>query len=180
VTHCGPIDANVEVVAELQELSRELGSVVGYDGVGYPEPVDDASEESSGFRRPNLHDRLGPDPLRELVHRHEQVGATPRRLFERPNQVQSPDRECPDGYGLEGLRRHVGLPCIVLASFTGANDLLDIDHDRGPVEFLSKRLANQGPQGRVVSACSPCASTSSYRPSSSMTHFCLISEALLL
>jgi hypothetical protein len=51
--HGRPIDADVELVAELQELSaRELGPVVGDDGVRDPEPVDDVGEERHGLLRP--------------------------------------------------------------------------------------------------------------------------------
>jgi hypothetical protein len=43
--HGRPIDADVELVTELQELSaRELGPVVGDDGVRDPEPLDDVGE----------------------------------------------------------------------------------------------------------------------------------------
>jgi hypothetical protein len=67
------------------------------------------------------------------------VGAAPGHLYERPDKVQSPDRKGPsDGYGLEGLCRHVGLSRIVLAAFSSANNLLGVGHGRGPVNpFLN-------------------------------------------
>jgi hypothetical protein len=58
----------VELVAELQELSgRELGPVVGDDGVGHSKPVDDVDEERYGLRRPEIRDGAHLDPFGELV-----------------------------------------------------------------------------------------------------------------
>jgi hypothetical protein len=64
-----PIDANVELVTELQELSaRELGPVVSDDGVGHSKPVDDFGEECHGLLYPEVHNRAHLDPLAELVN----------------------------------------------------------------------------------------------------------------
>jgi hypothetical protein len=135
---------------------HKLGSVVGDDGIGYPKLVDYVSEEGGVFPRPDLREWLGFNPLCKLVHRHEQEGAAPRRLFEWPDQVQSPNCErSGDGFGLQGLRWHLGLSHIVLAAFTSANNLLSIGHGRGPIEFLSEHLADQETWGRVVSTCPP-------------------------
>jgi hypothetical protein len=47
---CRPVHADVVLVTEFQEFPAvELGSVVGDDGVGHPEPVDDVSEECYGM-----------------------------------------------------------------------------------------------------------------------------------
>jgi hypothetical protein len=55
VCHGGPVDANVEVVAEIEEwFSCELSSIISYDGVGYPESIDDVAEESSCDSPPKL------------------------------------------------------------------------------------------------------------------------------
>lgn len=80
-------------------------------------------------------------PLCELVYCHEQVVVAPRQLFEKPDQVQFSNCKRPsDGYGLEGLRRHVGLACIVPAALTSVNDLLGVGHDRGPIESCLNAL----------------------------------------
>jgi hypothetical protein len=66
--HDRPIDADVELVAELQEFSaHKLGSVVGDDGVRHPEPVDDVGEEHHGLLCPEIRDRAHLDPLGEFV-----------------------------------------------------------------------------------------------------------------
>jgi hypothetical protein len=66
--HGRPIHTDVELVAKLHELSaRELGPVVGDDGVGHSKPVDDVSEERHDLLRPEVRDWAHPDPLREFV-----------------------------------------------------------------------------------------------------------------
>jgi hypothetical protein len=48
VCHYCPVDPDVEVITELQEqFSRKLGLVIGDDGDGHPEPIDDVAEESN-------------------------------------------------------------------------------------------------------------------------------------
>jgi hypothetical protein len=82
------------------------------------------------------------------------VDITPGRLFERSDQVQTPYHEWPrDGYGLEGLDRHVYLSRVVLATFTGADDQLGVHHGGGPVEPLPECLSDQQSWGRVVPLC---------------------------
>jgi hypothetical protein len=45
-----------------------LGPVVGDDGIRYPEPVDDVSEERHGLFRPEVRDWACLDPFGELIH----------------------------------------------------------------------------------------------------------------
>jgi hypothetical protein len=67
--HGCPIDADVELVAELQEFpAGELGPGIGDDGVGHLEPVDDFGEERHGLLCPEIHDRAHLDPLGEFVY----------------------------------------------------------------------------------------------------------------
>jgi hypothetical protein len=52
-----PVHADVELVAELQELSDgELRPVVCDDGVGDPEPVNDVDEERHRLLCPEIRD----------------------------------------------------------------------------------------------------------------------------
>jgi hypothetical protein len=70
--HGRPIDADVELVAKLQEFpASEMGPVVGDDGVGHPEPVDDVGEEHHGLLCPEIRDRAHLDPLREFVYSNQ-------------------------------------------------------------------------------------------------------------
>ena len=65
-------------VAEFQEFSsRELGTIVGDDGVWYSEPMDDVSEEQHGLLGPDAVDGPDLDPLGELVDGYQQVGEAP-------------------------------------------------------------------------------------------------------
>jgi hypothetical protein len=67
--HGRPIDADVELVTEILELSaRELGPIVGDDGVRHSKLVDDVGEERYSLLRPQIHDRAHLDPLGELVY----------------------------------------------------------------------------------------------------------------
>lgn len=51
VYHDGPFDADVEVVAEPEEgFTCELSLVIGYDGVGDTETIDDVVEECGSLR----------------------------------------------------------------------------------------------------------------------------------
>lgn len=86
--HCCLVDADVEVIAELQErFPCKLGSIVGDDGVGHPKMVDDVAEESGGLRRCELGNWSGLDPFGELIHHHKQVGAAARCFLDGPDQV---------------------------------------------------------------------------------------------
>jgi hypothetical protein len=64
-----PVRADVVLVAELQELSAgKLGPVVSDDGIRYPEPVDDVSEEQHGLFCPEVLDLACLDLLGEFIH----------------------------------------------------------------------------------------------------------------
>jgi hypothetical protein len=64
-----PVHADVEFVAELQELpSRELGHVVGDDGVGHSKAVDDVGEERHGLLCPEICNGAHLDPFGELIY----------------------------------------------------------------------------------------------------------------
>ena len=80
------------------------------------------------------------------------MGVAPRRLFERPNQIEPLDREGPhDGDHLECLGWEVCLPSVVLTPFTGAYDLLGVGYYSGPAESLSECISNQGSRRGVMS-----------------------------
>ena len=81
------------------------------------------------------------------------MGVAPECLLERPNQIEPLDHEGPhDGDHLECLGREVSLPSIVLASFTGAYDLLSIGYCSRLVEALSECVPNQGSRHGMVTA----------------------------
>jgi hypothetical protein len=68
VCHGRPVNADVELVTELQELSaRELGPIVGDDGVGHSKPVDDVSEERYGLLCAEVRDGAHLNPFGEFV-----------------------------------------------------------------------------------------------------------------
>jgi hypothetical protein len=70
--HGRPIDADVELVAKLHELpAGELRPVVGDDGVGHPEPVDDVGEERHSLFCLLIRDRAHLDPLGEFVYSNQ-------------------------------------------------------------------------------------------------------------
>jgi len=62
-------------VAEVQELfAGELGTIVGDDDVGYPEPADNVGEKKDGLLRANVFDGSSLDPLGKFVDGHQQMG----------------------------------------------------------------------------------------------------------
>ena len=76
----------------------------------------------------------------------------PERPLEGPYQVEPPDHEwLRDGDRLERLVRQVSLLSVVLASFVGAYDLLDVGHSSCPVETLLECVSNQGSRCGVMS-----------------------------
>ena len=78
MSHSRPDQKDVVVIAEHQEsVTGELCPIVGDDGVWYPEPVDDISEEQYRLLRFDLSDRSSLDPLGELVNSYQQVGVAP-------------------------------------------------------------------------------------------------------
>jgi hypothetical protein len=55
VSYGGPVNLNVVILAEVQELSAgELGAVVGDDGVRDPEAMDDVGEERRRLFGPDV------------------------------------------------------------------------------------------------------------------------------
>ena len=150
----GPIDLDVLFIVESNEfLACELRAVVCDDGVQYSEAMDDVEEEQHSLLGHDRGDRSSFDPFCELVYGDKQVGVAPRHLFERPNQVEPPDREGPrDGDHLECLGREVSLPSVVLAPLAGAYDQLGVGYCSGPVETLSECVPNQGSRRGMVTA----------------------------
>jgi hypothetical protein len=67
VCHSCPIHTDVEFVAELQEFpTRELGPVVGDDGVWHSKTMDDVSEERHCLFRPEIRNGAYFYPLENL------------------------------------------------------------------------------------------------------------------
>jgi hypothetical protein len=67
--HGCPVHADVELVAELWEFSaRELGPIVGDDGVGHSKAIDDVGEERHSLLRSKIHDGAHLYPLGKLVN----------------------------------------------------------------------------------------------------------------
>ena len=92
----GPIDPDVLFIAESNEfLAGELCAVVCDDGVWYTEAMDDVEEEQHSLLGLDREDRPNFDPFCELVYGDKQVGVAHGRFFERPNQIEPPDREGP-------------------------------------------------------------------------------------
>lgn len=57
------------ISAEIAEvLSNEIGAIISDDAMRYAISVDDALDELNGTGRIRLHDRLGFNPLCELVY----------------------------------------------------------------------------------------------------------------
>jgi hypothetical protein len=84
----------MELVAELQELpARELGPVVGDDGVGHSEAVDDVGEERHRPLRPKICNGVYLHPLGEFVDCDQQLGVALGRLSQGPDDVQPPHGE---------------------------------------------------------------------------------------
>jgi hypothetical protein len=78
----------VEIVAELQEFpARELGPVVGDDGVGHSKVMDDIGEERHRLLCPEVRNGAHFYPLGKLVDRNQQMSEAPRRLPQGPDDV---------------------------------------------------------------------------------------------
>jgi hypothetical protein len=97
-----PVHVDVELIAELQELSAlELGPVVGDDGVGHFEAIDDVGEERHRLLCPEIRDGAYLHPLGELVYGDQKVGVAPGCLSQGPDDIQPPYNERPrNGDGL--------------------------------------------------------------------------------
>jgi hypothetical protein len=144
----------VEFVAEFQEFpARELGPVVGDDGVWYSKTMDDVGEERHRLLYPEIRNWPYLDPLGKFVDCDQQVGEAPGRLPQGPDDVQPPYGERPCyGDGLQGVSRKVGFAGVELAPFAGAHDLAGI-RDRGrPVKTLTERVAYEGAGCGVMAA----------------------------
>ena len=139
----GPIDPYVVFIVESKELlSGELRTVVRDDGVRDSKVMDDVEEEHHGLLGFDRRDRPSFYPLCKLVYGDKQVGVALRRLLQRSNQIEPPDREWPcDRDRLECLGRKVSLPSIVLTPFIGAHDPLGVGYCDGPVEALSEHVS---------------------------------------
>jgi hypothetical protein len=75
VGYCGPVHADVMLIAEIQELSTgELGAIVGDDDIGDPKSMDDVGEEKDGLLGADVSDWSSLDPFGELVNSHQQMG----------------------------------------------------------------------------------------------------------
>ena len=85
VTYCRPVHTDVMPVAEVQELfAGELGTIVGDDDVGYPEPADNVGEKKDGLLGADVGDGSSLDPFGEFVNGHQQVGVPPFRFLQGP------------------------------------------------------------------------------------------------
>ena len=82
VHHGGPIDPDVVLIAELEELlPYELHAVVYDNGVQYSKVMDDIKEEQHGLLELDCGDQSILYPLCKLVYGDKQVGIAPRRSF---------------------------------------------------------------------------------------------------
>jgi hypothetical protein len=64
-----PVNLAPVPVSEIQELlAREVGAVVGDDGVGLTKPVDDVKKKLDGLLGARLDDWFCFNPFGELVH----------------------------------------------------------------------------------------------------------------
>ena len=145
VSDCSPVDFDVIVVAKFQEFpAGELRSVVRDYGVRHSESVDDVEEELHRLLGLDSRNGAGLNPLGKFVDCDKHVCVAPGRFSEGSDQIQSPDREGPrDGDGLEGLRREMGLPGIVLTPLARSNDARCIGDRRRPVKALPEGVAHQ-------------------------------------
>jgi len=107
VCHNGPINVDVVFIAESEELlPGELHAIVRDNGVQDSKAMDDVEEEHHGLLQLDCGDRSSLYPLCKLVYGDKQVGVTPKRPFERSNQIDPLDHEWPcDGDRLERLDR---------------------------------------------------------------------------
>jgi hypothetical protein len=113
--------------------------------------MDDVKKKLDGFLGVGLNDRFCLNPFGELVHHDEQAGEATRSLLERPDHVETPDREqlC-EGDGLKRLRWQVGLPGIELVPLSRADNFFRAVQCSRPIKTLAKGLANQRPRGCMV------------------------------
>ena len=68
----------------------------------------------------------------------------PGCLLQGADEVQTPHSKRPgDGYGLQSLSRQVGLPCVELTPFAGADNSSGVSYRRWPVEALPESISNE-------------------------------------
>ena len=103
--HGGPIDVDVEFIAELKEfLSGELHAVVRDNRVRDSKAMDNVKEEQHGLLGLDCRDRLSLYPLCKLVYGDKQVRIALGHPLERFDQIEPIDHERPrDGDPLECL-----------------------------------------------------------------------------
>jgi hypothetical protein len=93
------------------------------------------------------------DPHGEFVDGDQKVRVAPVCLLQGADEVQAPHSKRPgDGYRLQGLRGQVGLPCVELTPFAGADNSSGVGHRRRPVETLSEGVSNKGSRCCVMAA----------------------------
>ena len=102
----GPIDVDVILIAELEELlSHELRAVVRDNGVRYSKAINDIKEEQHGLLGLDRGDRSSFYPLCKLIYGDKQVRIAPGHPLERSDQIEPLDREWPhdgDRFGVLG------------------------------------------------------------------------------
>jgi hypothetical protein len=90
---------------------------------GTPEAMDDVGEERHRLLGPDVVQGSDLDPLGEFVDGDQQVRVAPGCLLQRADEVQTPHSKGPgDGYRLQSLSGQVGLPCVELTPFAGADN----------------------------------------------------------
>ena len=144
VRYGGPIDADVILIAELEELlPGELRAVVCDNGVQYSKAMDDIKGEQHDLIGLDHGDRSGLYPLCKLVYGDKQVGIAPGHSFARSNQIELPDHERPcDDDRRECLGRQVVLLMVVLTPFIGAHNMFNVGYRDRPVEALLERVSD--------------------------------------
>jgi hypothetical protein len=81
------------------------------------------------------------------------VRVAPGCLLQGDDEVQTPHSKRPgDGNRLQSLSGQVGLPCVELTPFVGADNSSGVGHRRWPVETLSKSISDKGSRCCVVAA----------------------------
>jgi hypothetical protein len=117
--------------------------------------MDDVGEERHRLLGPDAVQGSDLDPLGEFVDGDQQVRVAPGCLLQGADEIQTPHSERPgDGYRLQSLSGQVGLPCVELTPFAGADNSSGVGHHRRPVEALSESIPDKGSR-RCVMAASP-------------------------
>jgi hypothetical protein len=90
---------------------------------GTPKTMDDVVEERHRLLGPDAVQGPDLDPLGKFVDGDQQVRVAPGCLLQGADEVQTPHNKRPcDGYRLQSLSGQVGLPCIELTPFAGADN----------------------------------------------------------